>query len=78
MHQISADSSDQLWAIIRQLENDCFVNKFAKRIGINSHNRIGNEWEIINKYVNCLQYICRVDKPNNETNDRKIINNTKL
>ncbi len=78
MHQISADSSDQLWAIIRQLENDCFVNKFAKRIGINNDNRIGNEWQIIDKYVNCLHYICTVDKHNNEANDRKTINNTKL
>lgn len=68
VQQISADCSDQLWAIVRVQESDSSVDRIAKRIGIDAKNRVGTEWQFVSKQWNSLQMVCAVEAVDQQKN----------
>ncbi|XP_054159863.1 tectonin beta-propeller repeat-containing protein 1-like [Oppia nitens] len=50
--KISVNNCDDFWAIIRCQQNESFVLRIAKRIGITSEVRMGTDWQIFNKHLN--------------------------
>ena len=60
--QISSNNCDDLWALIRVHENESFLDRIAKRVGITEQQKMGTNWEFVSKDWNSLQFICAVDR----------------